>query len=1233
MGFRVMARVVAVLLTTACALAGTAAAQAATPSGSDLGPVGWSSGSGDPNLGVLNDGTRTLNFDGGWRFKLVNTANTTDPSGQFGNSTDPKAAAPGFDDAMWQQLTLPHDWSITQTPDPSQSNATGFFPGGLGWYRKSFTLPSSMTGKRISLDFDGVFENSYVYLNGQLVGNHPYGYTGYSYDISNLVHTDGHTPNVLAVVVQNLEPSSRWYSGSGITRHVHLTVANPLHIARWGTTVTTPDLATTIASHFATVHVATQLANDSGTADTVDLHYVVHDAAGHVVADATTANVSVPVAGATSSADIRLDNPHLWSTTDPYLYTVQTSVTGSGAAGGSATGAHLDSATATFGVRWLVFSPTQGVMLNGQPLKLHGVDLHNDEGALGSVDNYDAMYRQMSNLKAAGVNAFRTSHNPPSPELLDICQRLGIVMMVEAFDAWDVGKLSADYHLYFNQWSDYDIDEMVNEAKNSPAVIMWSIGNEIPDWTSPQALPIEQRLISDIRAIDTTRPIVAGSDRYRSVPKPGSVADQMVKNLDGLGLNYDTAKTIDGLHAQYPTKFFFESESSSETSTRGYYQDPDQLNTGQNFTPGREELSSYDNNLESWTLSNEYDLKKVRDRQFFIGQFIWSGWDYIGEPTPYTTFPVKTSFFGLSDTAGFPKDGYYLFKSQWTTAPMVHIVPMNWTDYKPGQMVQVWAYANEPTVQLFLNGKSLGAKSFDHKTTTFGAGYLETTQCPGDDKTFTAGACPGSYQSPNGSSGNLKLVWNVPFTPGRLVAVAEDAGGHVVARDEQDTAGRPYALSVTPDKTVVRADGKSLSYLTVRVVDRHGVEVPDADNSVVTSVTGAGTFAGADNGKEDDAEGYTSPRHDAFNGQVLAIVESSTHPGPITVKVSSAGLLPVTTTLYAQNPGRPGVTAVAPAYVRTPQGASASLPARVQLINGDGSTQTAPVSWSGRGPGAGARPGVYTVSGRVQGTRIPARAIVTVAGVASVQSAHALVPVGMTPTPPAATTVVFTDGVTQQVRVHWAQIPARRLAQPGRFSVPGRVHGIAVPARLLVTVTRHVTTGQNLALAAGPEHPTADASFSGGVFDGDASDFGTSTTVPAALLDGTTTSGGWSDRSSKGPTQTLNEVTNARAGDWVSVSWPQTQTFGELRPYFTVDAADQLPATVQVSYWNGVGWVPVRGQHVQFAAGSDQPSSITFQPVSTTKVRLDMTSRSPGSPTTGNLTISELQVIGDVFGS
>jgi beta-galactosidase len=1222
-----MARAAAMVVATALTLLSAAGAQAATASPSDLGPVGWNSGSGDPNLGVLNDGTRTLNFDGGWRFKLVNTKDATDPSGLYGNSSDPKADAPGFDDSAWQALTLPHDWSITQAPDPSQSNATGFFPGGLGWYRKTFTLPASMTGKRISIDFDGVFENSYVYLNGQLVGNHPYGYTGYSYDVSGLVHTDGHTPNVLAVVVQNQEPSSRWYSGSGITRHVHLSVAAPLHVARWGTTVTTPGLATTIGSHYATVHVATQLANDTGQAGTVDLRYVVRDAAGRVVGQTTTANVSVPADGATSAADIRLNSPHLWSTTDPYLYTVQTGVTSAGA------GQALDRSTSTFGVRWLTFSPTDGVSLNGQPLKLHGVDLHNDEGALGSVDNYDAMYRQMSELKRMGVNSFRTSHNPPSPELIDICQRLGIVMMVEAFDAWDVGKVSADYHLYFNQWSDYDIKEMVNEAKNSPAVIMWSIGNEIPDFTSPQALPIAQRLIADIRSIDTTRPVVAGSDRYRSVPKPGSTADQMVKLLDGLGLNYDTAKTIDGLHAQYPTKFFFESESSSETSTRGYYQDPNQLNTGQNFTPGRRELSSYDNNLNSWTLSNEYDLKKVRDRQFFAGQFVWAGWDYIGEPTPYTMFPIKTSFFGLVDTAGFPKDGYYLFKSQWTSTPMVHIVPMNWTNWRRGQTVQVWAYANEPTVELFLNGRSLGTKSFTQKATTFGQHYLETSECSGDDKTVTGGACPGSYQSPNGSSGKLKLIWNVPFSPGRLVAVAKDASGRVLARDEQDTAGQPYALSVTPDKTVLQPDGKSLSYLTVRVVDRRGVEVPDADNSIVTSVAGAGAFAGADNGKEDDAEGYTSPRHDAFNGQELSIVRSNGAPGPITVRVSSAGLLPATTTLYARNPGVGGPIAVAPAYVRTVRGTPPSLPRTVVVVNGDGTTRMAPVTWSSSGRSLGAHPGTYTVRGVVRGTALPARAIVTVASVAWVQTLHTVVPVGMAPHPPAGVKVVYSDGVTQTLPVHWPRVGARRVAQPGRFSLRGRVSGIAVPARLLVTVTRHVTTGQDLALASGPQQASADASFSGGVFNGDDSDFGTSTTLPAALTDGNTASGGWSNRYEKGPTQTLNAYTNARAGDWVSVSWPKPQTFGELRPYFTVDANNELPATVRVSYWNGLGWVPVRGQQVRYAAGSDQPSSITFDPISTTRVKLDMTSRSPGSPTTGNLTIAELQVIGDVFGA
>ena len=1195
------------------------AASAAAPGPTDLGPVGWTSGTGDPNLGVLNDSTRTLNFDGGWRFKLVNIADTSDPTGQYGNSSDPKAAAAGFDDSTWPTLTLPHDWSITQQPSPTQSNATGYFPGGLGWYRKTFTLPASMTGRRISIDFDGVFENSYVYLNGRLLGHHPYGYTGYSYDVSGLVHTDGRTPNQLAVVVQNQEPSSRWYSGSGITRHVHLTIADPIHVARWGTFVTTPDLATTIASHYATVHVATHLANDSGQAGTVDLRYLVKDASGHTVAGVTTPGVALPTAGTTTATNLRLTDPHLWSTTDPYLYTVQTEVVRAGTV--------VDSTTSTFGVRWLVFSPAQGVSLNGQPLKLHGVDLHNDEGALGSVDNYDAMWRQMKNLKAMGVNAFRTSHNPPSPELIDICQRLGIVMMVEAFDAWDVGKLTADYHLYFNQWSDYDITEMVDEARNSPAVIMWSIGNEIPDFTSAQALPIEQRLIGDIRSADDTRPVVAGSDRYRSVPTPGSVADQVVKNLDGLGLNYDTAKTIDGLHAQYPTTFFFESESSSATSTRGYYQDPTQLNTGQNFTPGRLELSSYDNNLNSWTLSNEYDLKKVRDRQFFVGQFLWSGWDYIGEPTPYTQFPVKTSFFGAVDTAGFPKDAYYDFQSQWTTAPMVHVVPMDWTDHTPGEPVTVWAYSNQPTVDLYLNGRLVSTRSFVQKVSTDGVHYLETDQCPGDDDTFTTGRCPGSYQSPNGSSGNLHLTWQVPFQRGRLVAVARDAAGHVAARDEVDTAGRPYALKVTPDRTVLLDDGKSLSYLTVSVVDRHGTEVPQADNSILTSVRGAGTFAGADNGKQDDAAGYTSPRHHAFNGKLLAIVQATTAPGPVTVRVSSDGLLPATTTLYdrAAAGGTHDLIAVAPVYVRTPSAATPALPATVTGVRADGTQTELPVHWSAVTARAA---GTETVTGSIPGTTLTARAIVTVYGVVSIRARSTTVPAGTPPTLPAAADVVFSDGVDQYLPVTWGRIAARRVARPGRFTVRGRIAGVGRAARGIVIVTAASAAVTDVARAGSASAPTDDASFSGGVFSDGGSDFGTSSTVPAALLDGVTTSGGWSNRYTKAATQTLPEITDARPGDWVSVSWPTAQTFGQLSPYFTLDAHDQLPAAVRVEYWDGLTWARVRQLRVTLAQASDQPSTLSFASVSTTAIRLSMTSRSPGSAVTGNLAISELEIPG-----
>ncbi len=1040
------------LLGMTAATAGTLPATAAVPD--QAVPV-----ASNPPDGVFNQGDRTLDFDHGWKFQLVNTADTTDPSGVYGNSSNPLAAAVDFPDASWRTVTLPHDWSIEQLPTPTARNATGYFPGGLGWYRKTFTVPKSMDGKRLSIDFDGVYMNSYVYLNGELLGNHPYGYTGFSFDVTDRVHTDS-TPNVLAVVVQDKQPNSRWYSGSGITRNVHLTVTDPVHVARLGTFVTTPDLATTIESGYADVHVQTQLRNESGRSTPVDVVSTIRDANGHAVVSTTSSDVAVGDS-ATDTADIKLADPHLWSTTDPYLYTLRTQVVQHHQV--------IDTYDTTFGVRWLKFDPSGGVFLNGQHIKLQGVDLHHDQGALGSVNNYDALWRQMSILKSEGVNAFRTSHNPPSPEMIDVCQRLGIVMMVEAFDAWTNGKTTNDYHLYFNQWSDSDIAEMVNEAKNSPAVIMWSIGNEIPGWGTTPFIPIEQRLIADVKALDTTRPVVAGSDRYRGLPSPGSASEQMLLNLDGLGLNYNPALVVDGLHARYPTKFFFESESSSEESARGVYQDPDYINTGENYTPGKRLTSSYDNNLASWTMSDEYGLKKDRDRQYFAGQFIWSGFDYIGEPTPYSQFPVKTSSFGTIDTAGFPKDAYYVFQSQWTSRPMVHLLPMNWTDYKPGQNVQVWAYSNVKSVELFLNGQSLGTKSFDAKTSTDGVDYLETTECSKDDKNYTTGTCPGSYESPNGSSGKLHLTWNVPFQPGQLVAVARDGDGQQVARDEVDTAGKAYTVRLSPDKTMLAADGKSLSYVTADVVDEHGVVVPDAANAITFDVSGAGAFVGADNGKEDDAEGYQATTHDAFNGKVLAIVEARQRPGLVTITATGDGLASATTTLHV-------VAAATPVEGPEPD------------------------------------------------------------------------PIDRTFTPPPP-----------------------------------------------------------------PTGPVADAGYSG-----------SPNSVPAGLLDGNTASGGWSNAYNKSATNTLPSVSLAHQNEWVSVTWPAARQVSSVVPYFTISTSRVLPSALNVSYWNGTEWVATTNQQVQFAAASNQPTTVTFDPVSTTAIRLDLTSPAPNT-STGFMQITELQ--------
>ena len=997
---------------------------------------------------------RSIELSDGWRFALVNPAGATDPTGAYAD-----AATPGFDDSGWRTVSVPHDWSIELTPttESNTTSGTGFLPGGLGWYRRSFTLPPSLAGKRISVEFDGVYMDSSVYCNGTLVGNHPYGYTGFAFDLTPLLHTDGTTPNVIAVKVQNQLPSSRWYSGSGIYRHARLVVTDPVHVQRWGTFVTTPDLAATAPAGHAAVRVQTTVANDSGTRAQVTVHSTVKDPAGRTVARTSsdvTADAGRP---ATATHEMTVADPQLWSFDTPHLYTLQTELR----VGGRVT----DTYRTAFGMRYVTIDPDKGLYLNGEYAKIQGVDLHHDQGALGSAVNADALLRQMTIMKEMGVNALRTSHNPPAPEMIAVCEKLGILMMVEAFDCWHTGKTAYDYHRFFDTWCEADAAEMVLAARNSPAVLMWSIGNEIPDSTSTAGLGMAQRIIDAIRAHDTTRPLVIGSDKYRSLPTPGSAADLMLAKLDGLGLNYNTAVSVDELHARYPHLFLFESESASTTSTRGTYEDPRHLNTGENHTPGRREASSYDNNLASWCISHEYSLKKDRDRRFFAGQFLWVGMDYIGEPTPFDVFPVKSSYFGAVDTAGFPKDAFHLFRSQWTKQPMVHLLPMDWTGHEPGETVQVRAYANAESVELFLNGRSLGVRSFDAKTTTDGRAYLETTEATGDDKTVTSGPYPGSYTSPNGSAGKLHLTWEVPFAPGELKAVAR-RGGRVVATDVVRTAGEAHALRLTPDRTEFDADGRSLCYVTAEVTDARGTMLPGADHLIAFEVTG-GRLAGVDNGREESAERYQASTRTAFHGKALAIVRSGTVPGPVTVTARAAGLRPATITVRATGPG------------------------------------TAPV----------------------------------------------------TEEPP---------------------------LRPGPAPAPVR-------------------------------YPLADASFSG------APD-----TLPAAMLDGDPATG-WSNAFHKDATALLPAFDGARPRDWTSVTWESERAVGRIEASFTVDAVHTLPAAIRVSFWDGHRYVPVRDASIAWADASGRPTVITFAPVRSARVRLEMTSRTPGAAG-GALRISDLTV-------
>jgi len=1220
---------------------------------------------------VADDGTRDIDFNSDWTFKLATRTPTVADAASVQLADVPGLAtadviAPSYDDSSWRQVTLPHDFSIEGNKVSSGSNSQAYLQGGLGWYRKTFSVPASfqVARKRVVIDFEGVYQNSNVYLNGELVGNYPSGYTGFAYDITDLLNYGDDESNTIVVKVQNMAPSGRWYTGSGITRPVHLVVTDPVRFVRNGIDLSTPTLKTTYtADHSAELQVDASVYSDA-TNGVLHTKTTVLRADGTVAAQSESDPVETnPSTLTTVSQSVTVPNVNLWfpwNIGDPYQYTVRTQLYYFG--NGSEGDRLVDTVDTKYGFRWFGVQPGSssdvnagGLYVNDVYTKIDGVDLHHDSGSLGAASYTDAYARQFSILKSMGVNAYRTSHNPPSKQVIQVASAMGFIVAEEAYDGWGSPKATYDFGKFFLQpvpsdwaglapnglsavptpatnyagaqylWSDWVIQQMVERDKNEPSVLMWSVGNEVrgvgtkPAWydvtkydpgnlvaQGGSALAFNEyseavRLGQDIRSLDPNRPVIMGGDQQRSVPAATSTWGRVNKYLDGYGLNYNTATSVDGLINTFPNTFFFESESSSQTSSRGVYLDPTLLNTGSNLTPGKRGGSNYDNDFASWTMSNEYGLKKDRDRKGFAGQFIWSGFDYLGEPTPYSVFPVGVSSFGAIDTAGFPKDSYYLFRSQFLSAaqePNVHIVPGNWTQWREGETVDVWVNSNEPTVELTLNGQSLGKKSFDVKKTAYGKQYLETSEPIADDKSWPAGSNAGNtggYASngatvvtANGDSaipagttyGKLHLTWKVPFAKGVLQAkaYASPTSTTPVAVDTVTTAGSPYTIKLSASKSVLKADGQSLSYIEADVVDEDGNIVPNADNLLTFDVAGSGAIVGVDNGRQESSEPYKwdgLDRNDhsersAYMGKALAIVQSTKgETGPIQLTVRADGLQPSVVTL--------GATA----------------------------------------DGTGSAPTQVTVTPKK----------------AQPQSIALGVPAGSTPTLPADVRVSYTDatvGSFDLVKpVTWAMPSASSFTSPGELTITGVVAGVSTPVRAYVSV---VPTSGRGNIAANPtlgnnnvtyrfEDLAADDPLRGGAL-ATASFSGSASLLPNNVLNGNTAQA-WGNTYSRGATVLLPAVTASRPFEQLELFWDKARTFDEVDLSFVTTTGKAVPSALTVEYWDGVAWRPVSG----LAKTGTTETKLTFTSVLASRVRVGMTNGTPYTAN-GNLQVTTAGVFG-----
>ncbi|MFI3289505.1 MAG: glycoside hydrolase family 2 TIM barrel-domain containing protein [Rikenellaceae bacterium] len=792
---------------------------------------------------------------------------------RFFNGNALEAETTKLNDSEWRQLDLPHDWAIEGPFDVKYNARNGGLPfHGTAWYRKTFTMSPEDAGKVVNIIFDGAMSDSRIWINGEYVGRRPYGYVGFTFDITKHLKFDG-SKNLISVKLDPKDLSARWYPGAGLYRNVWMSVNNPVHIPLWGTYITTP----TVTDALAVVNVETDVVNKGATEALASVKYTIYDANNKVIGSKTT-KLTIPAMGKGSAAAwINVNNPAKWDIDSPNLYSMKSEVT----IGGEL----VDVDETTFGIRSIHFD-TDGFYLNGRKVRMNGVCLHHDNGPLGTAQYDRADERKLQIMKDMGVNAIRTSHNPPSPEFLAICDRLGLLVLDEIFDGWKINKTENDYGLFFDEWSEADVTNILMRDRNHPSIVMWSVGNEILEQAKKEdGWRDAKRLANIVRNLDPTRPSTIGFNNY-----PGPYDNNMAQQLDVVGINYKPLH-YGVLREKYPQMILYGSETSSCTSSRGVYHLPIEKYT----THESLQVTSYDIIGPSWAYPPDVEFDAQEKYPFMIGEFIWTGFDYLGEPTPYGGrdnftngywnghWPSRSSYFGAVDLCGLPKDRFYLYKSHWDADgdPMIHLLPhWNWKGME-GKDIPVYAYTNCEEAELFLNGESLGKRVKGKDLTPI---KIKFVRC--EDTVFMS---------------KYRLSWDVPYKAGELKVVGYN-GGKQVTEETIRTAGKPAGIVLSADRDVITADGKDLSYVTVSIVDKDGNLCPEADNLVNFSVEGAGKLLAVGNGNAATEESFQAPYRKAFSGKCMVILNSNKggESGAITLKATSKGLSAATITIESK---------------------------------------------------------------------------------------------------------------------------------------------------------------------------------------------------------------------------------------------------------------------------------------------------------------------------------------------